>query len=213
MRFTDERVDSALRDDDPPAEPYGREVTAVDELVCVRAGDREDLCRLVDSPDHPIRAATVFAANERASSQAQLAEGAGMESVWISDDFHPWFDEQGQSPFVWSVIGAIGATAALHVFSAVTCPTMRIHPAVIAQAAATSALILDDRFALGVGTGENLNEHIFGDALPVTDVRLEMLEEAVEIMRALWTGDEVAHRGRLGGACDGLGDRVAELSA
>jgi G6PDH family F420-dependent oxidoreductase len=127
--------------------------------------------------------------------QARLAADAGIGSVWISDHFHPWLDEQGQSPFVWSVIGAIGAATDLRVTTAVTCPTMRIHPAIIAQAAATSALLLEGRFELGIGTGENLNEHIFGDRWPATDERLDMLEEAVEVIRALWTGDEVSHHG------------------
>src|SRR3954462_12937345 len=85
--------------------------------------------------------------------QARLAEDCGMEKVWISDHFHPWLDEQGQSPFVWSVIGGIAATTPLAVATAVTCPTIRIHPAIIAQAAATSAVMLDGRFELGVGTG------------------------------------------------------------
>jgi G6PDH family F420-dependent oxidoreductase len=128
--------------------------------------------------------------------QAQLAADAGVGSVWISDHFHPWLDEQGQSAFVWSVIGAIAATTPLRVTTAVTCPTMRIHPAIVAQAAATSAVLLDGRFELGVGSGENLNEHIFGDAWPVTDQRLDMLEEAVEVMRELWSGQEVTYRGR-----------------
>ena len=107
---------------------------------------------------------------------AQLAADAGIETVWISDHYHPWLHEQGESPFVWSVIGAIAATTSLRVSTAVTCPTMRIHPAVVAQAAATAAVQLDGRFELGVGSGENLNEHIFGDRWPVTDERLEMLE-------------------------------------
>src|SRR3954462_522264 len=94
--------------------------------------------------------------------QAQLAADSGMGSVWISDHFHPWLDDQGQSPFVWSVIGAIAATTSLHVGTAVTCPTVRIHPAIVAQAAATCAMLLDGRFDLGVGSGEALNEHIFG---------------------------------------------------
>jgi G6PDH family F420-dependent oxidoreductase len=128
--------------------------------------------------------------------QAQLASDAGIGSVWISDHFHPWLDDQGQSPFVWSVIGAIAATTPLAVTTAVTCPTVRLHPAIVAQAAATSALLLDGRFELGVGSGEYLNEHIFGDHWPITDVRLDMLEEAVEVMRALWTGEEIVHRGR-----------------
>ena len=128
--------------------------------------------------------------------QAILAEEAGIESVWISDHFHPWVDDQGQSPFVWSVIGAIAASTRLAVATAVTCPTIRIHPAIIAQAAATSALLLDGRFELGVGSGENLNEHILGGEWLPADLRLEMLEEAVEVMRALWTGEETTHRGK-----------------
>jgi G6PDH family F420-dependent oxidoreductase len=128
-------------------------------------------------------------------SQAQLASDAGIGSVWISDHYHPWLDEQGQSPFVWSVIGGIAATTPLRVTTAVTCPTMRIHPAVVAQAAATCSVLLDGRFELGVGTGEYLNEHILGGRWPPADVRLAMLEEAVELMRRLWTGDEITHHG------------------
>src|ERR1700710_1028718 len=100
--------------------------------------------------------------------QARLAAWAGIESVWISDHFHPWLDDQGESPFVWSVIGAIAATTPLAIATAVTCPTMRIHPAIIAQAAATSATLADGRFELGVGSGENLNEHILGPGWPTT---------------------------------------------
>jgi len=129
--------------------------------------------------------------------QAVRAERAGFQSLWISDHYHPWNDEQGQSAFVWSVIGAIGqATDRIPVTTAVTCPMMRIHPAVIAQAAATSAVLLPGRFGLGVGTGEALNEHIFGDVWPETDVRLEMLEESVEVIRALWKGRTTSHRGK-----------------
>ena len=129
-------------------------------------------------------------------AQARAAEQAGFHALWISDHYHPWNHEQGQSPFVWSVIGAIaGAGIGLPVATAVTCPTVRVHPAVIAQAAATSQVLLDGGFTLGVGTGEALNEHILGDRWPEADVRLEMLEEAVEIMRALWSGDSVSHRG------------------
>jgi G6PDH family F420-dependent oxidoreductase len=129
--------------------------------------------------------------------QARLAEEAGFDALWISDHFHPWTSEQGQSPFVWSMIGALSQVCDLPVTTAVTCPTLRIHPAVIAQAAATSAVLLGEgRFRLGVGTGEALNEHVLGDAWPEAEVRLEMLEEAVEVIRALWTGDNVSHRGR-----------------
>lgn len=128
--------------------------------------------------------------------QARLARRAGIDRFWISDHFHPWIDEQGQSPFVWSVIGALAeAVPGAHVTTGVTCPTVRIHPAIIAQAAATSAVLLDGRFALGVGSGEALNEHVLGDAWPEADVRLEMLEEAIEVMRGLWQGRQYSHYG------------------
>jgi G6PDH family F420-dependent oxidoreductase len=127
--------------------------------------------------------------------QARAAEEAGFESLWISDHFHPWNREQGQSPFVWSVIGAISQVTRLPVTTAVTCPTVRIHPAVIAQAAATSAVMLEGRFILGVGSGEALNEHILGDAWPSADVRLEMLEEAVGLIRKLWEGKSLTEYG------------------
>src|SRR5687768_830615 len=106
---------------------------------------------------------------------AQQAERAGMTRAFISDHYHPWIDRQGESPFVWSVIGAIGATTGLEVTTGVTCPTVRTHPAIIAQAAATSALMCKGGFRLGVGSGENLNEHILGDRWPSTDERLDML--------------------------------------
>ena len=128
---------------------------------------------------------------------ARMAEEAGFTKAWISDHYHPWTDSQGQSPFVWSVIGGIASTTQLTVTTAVTCPTVRIHPAVLAQAAATSAAMLPgDRFRFGVGSGENLNEHILGDAWPPTDIRLEMLEEAIEVMRELWKGEPVTWRGK-----------------
>jgi len=127
--------------------------------------------------------------------QARLAEEAGFEGLWISDHYHPWVDAQGQSPFVWSMIGALSQVTRLPVTTAVTAPTMRIHPAIIAQAVATSAVLHEGRFVLGVGSGEALNEHIFGDAWPRADVRLEMLEEAVEVMRKLWAGGFVDHDG------------------
>jgi G6PDH family F420-dependent oxidoreductase len=128
--------------------------------------------------------------------QARGAEQAGFSALWISDHYHPWVDAQGQSAFVWSSIGALSQVCGLPITTAVTCPTVRIHPAVIAQAAATSAVYTAGKFRLGIGTGEALNEHIFGDAWPEADVRLEMLEEAVEIMRALWKGGNVSYRGK-----------------
>jgi G6PDH family F420-dependent oxidoreductase len=128
--------------------------------------------------------------------QAVAAERAGFEALWISDHYHPWNDEQGQSPFVWGMIGALSQACSLPVTTAVTCPTVRIHPAVIAQAAATAAVQLDGKFTLGVGTGEALNEHVLGDVWPSAEVRLEMLEEAVDLIRELWAGDPVTRAGR-----------------
>src|SRR5918996_1297800 len=128
---------------------------------------------------------------------ARAAEEAGFSFALISDHFHPWLDAQGQSPFVWTVLGGIAeATERLRVGTGVTCPTVRTHPAIIAQAAATTALLFDGRFFLGVGAGENLNEHIVGRGWPSTDVRHEMLEEAVEVIRLLWKGSLESHRGK-----------------
>src|ERR1700710_173500 len=94
--------------------------------------------------------------------QAKLAEQAGFDCLWISDHFHPWNGEQGNSPFVWSTIGALSQVTSLPIATAVPCPPVRIHPAIIAQAAATSAHLTGGKFILGVGTGEALNEHITG---------------------------------------------------
>jgi coenzyme F420-dependent glucose-6-phosphate dehydrogenase len=128
---------------------------------------------------------------------ARRAEEAGFEFVLISDHYHPWIDAQGHSPFVWSVIGAIGATTErLRLGTAVTCPLIRIHPAIVAQAAATSQILMDGRFFLGLGTGENLNEHILGDRWPRPDERLEMLGEAVDVIRALFGGEYETYRGK-----------------
>jgi G6PDH family F420-dependent oxidoreductase len=129
-------------------------------------------------------------------AQARRAEEAGFHALWISDHYHPWNDEQGHSAFVWSVIGALAEATSLPVTTGVTCPTVRIHPAVIAQAAATSGVLHRGRFQLGVGSGEALNEHILGDGWPEADVRLEMLQEAVEVIRMLWQGGDRSHHGR-----------------
>jgi alkanesulfonate monooxygenase SsuD/methylene tetrahydromethanopterin reductase-like flavin-dependent oxidoreductase (luciferase family) len=119
---------------------------------------------------------------------APRAEQLGFEKAWISDHFHPWNDEQGESAFVWSVLGGLAAvTENLKFHTGVTCPTVRIHPAIIAQAAATTATMMPGRFGLGVGTGEALNEHIFGDEWPNAEVRRDMLEEAIEVIRLMWT--------------------------
>lgn len=129
--------------------------------------------------------------------QARMAQDAGFHALWISDHYHPWTGEQGESGFVWGTLGALSQAVDLPIATAVTCPTVRLHPAVIAQAAATAAVLTGGKFTLGVGSGEALNEHILGSRWPASaEVRQEMLEEAVEIIRELWTGETVNHHGR-----------------
>jgi coenzyme F420-dependent glucose-6-phosphate dehydrogenase len=129
--------------------------------------------------------------------QARAAEDAGFDFLTISDHFHPWAHSQHNSPFVWGVLGAIAqATSRVPIATAVTCPTIRIHPAIVAQAAATAASLMPGRFMLGVGTGENLNEHIIGCKWPTPAVRLEMLEEAIEVIRLLWQDGWHSHYGK-----------------
>ena len=114
-----------------------------------------------------------------------LAEQAGFDFSVISDHYSPWLEEQGHSPYAWSVLGAAAAkTERIGLMTYVTCPTFRYHPAIVAQKAATVALLADGRFRLGLGAGENLNEHIVGGGWPAVDVRHERLREAVEIIRA-----------------------------
>jgi G6PDH family F420-dependent oxidoreductase len=127
---------------------------------------------------------------------AARAEEAGFDFAMVSDHFHPWTDRQGQSPFVWSVLGGIAAsTERMIIGTGVTALSVRIHPAILAQAAATTAVMLPGRFWFGVGTGENLNEHVLGDAWPEHSMRAAMLEEAVALIRRLWTGELVDHDG------------------
>ncbi|MFF8382373.1 TIGR03557 family F420-dependent LLM class oxidoreductase [Streptomyces kanasensis] len=129
--------------------------------------------------------------------QAVLAEEAGFDFVEISDHFHPWLDNQGHSPFAWTVLGTIAArTSRIGLATGVTCPTMRYHPAIIAQAAATLALLSDGRFVLGVGSGERLNEHVIGGGYPAVSTRHEMLREALEIIRLLWGGGYRSYEGK-----------------
>jgi coenzyme F420-dependent glucose-6-phosphate dehydrogenase len=127
---------------------------------------------------------------------AKRAEEAGFTFALISDHYHPWIKRQGHSPFVWSVIGGIAqVTERLSLGTGVTCPIMRIHPAIIAQAAATAAMMMPGRFFLGLGTGENLNEHILGKHWPPIEVRQEMLKEAVRVLRRLWRGENQSFSG------------------
>jgi coenzyme F420-dependent glucose-6-phosphate dehydrogenase len=128
---------------------------------------------------------------------ARRAEEIGFEYALVSDHIHPWIDRQGSSPFVWSVIGGIAeSTERLRLGTGVTCPMIRVHPAIVAHAAATCACVMPGRFFLGLGTGENLNEHVLGDRWPAADERIEMLEESIEVMRLLWQGGEQTHRGK-----------------
>jgi coenzyme F420-dependent glucose-6-phosphate dehydrogenase len=127
---------------------------------------------------------------------AVRAEREGYGAAMISDHFHPWVRAQGQSPFVWGVLGAIAqATTTLRVGTGVTAPIIRLHPAVVAHAAATAAVQFEGRFFLGLGTGERLSEHITGERWPAFAERQAMLEEAVEIIRALFRGKNVNHNG------------------
>ena len=129
--------------------------------------------------------------------QAQLAEDAGFDFVEISDHFHPWLDEQGHSPFAWTVLGVIAAsTSTINLATGVTCPTVRYHPAIIAQAAATLGILSDDRFTLGIGSGERLNEHVVGRGFPAVAQRHEMLREALEIITLLWQGGYQSYEGK-----------------
>src|ERR687898_650815 len=128
---------------------------------------------------------------------ARRAEEAGFGYAVASDHFHPWTHRQGQSPFVWSVLGAIAqVTTCMRIGTAVTAPTRRTPPYLVAQAAATVATLMPGRFFLGVGSGENLNEHVTGEWWPTSDVRQEMLEEAVDVIRQLWAGGTVEHFGK-----------------
>jgi coenzyme F420-dependent glucose-6-phosphate dehydrogenase len=175
---------------------------ALERLACANDGYNGS-CRLAAREPRRIR---VISLGYKLSSEehsprdlvayARRAEDSGFDFASISDHFHPWTDRQGQSPFVWSVLGAISqATERIELVTGVTCPTVRIHPAIVAQAAATTAAMMPGRFALGVGSGENLNEHILGDAWPSVVTRLEMLAEAIEVMRGLWDGRLMSHRG------------------
>jgi G6PDH family F420-dependent oxidoreductase len=129
--------------------------------------------------------------------QAVRAEQVGFDFVEISDHFHPWLDSQGHSPFTWSVLGAIAArTERIRLVTGVTCPSLRYHPAIIAQAAATMALLSDGRFTLGVGAGERLNEHVTGQPFPSVQGRHERLREALEIIRLLWSGGYHSYQGK-----------------
>lgn len=131
------------------------------------------------------------------ADHARLAEEAGFTFASISDHFHPWLDSQGHSPFVWGTLGAISQTTkTMTIGTGVTCPMIRTHPVIIAQAAATAAALLPKRFYLGVGTGEALNEHIVGEYWPPLSERREMLAESIDVIRTMWEGGYVSYRGQ-----------------
>ena len=128
---------------------------------------------------------------------ARRAEEVGFGFALVSDHYHPWIDRQGHSPFVWTVIGGVAeATEGIPLMTGVTAPIIRYHPAIVAHAAATAGAMMPGRFQLGLGTGENLNEHVIGERWPSADERLEMLEEAIDAIRTLWKGGSQSHRGR-----------------
>jgi G6PDH family F420-dependent oxidoreductase len=125
---------------------------------------------------------------------ARLAEEAGFDFVSISDHYHPWLESHGHSPFAWSVLGAVAeATQKVGIATGLTCPIIRYHPAIVAQAAATIAVMSEGRFTLALGAGERLNEHIVGQGWPPVHHRHEMLREAIDIIRSLWSGEMVSH--------------------
>lgn len=129
--------------------------------------------------------------------QAVRAERAGFDFVEVSDHFHPWLEEQGHSGYVWSMLAAMAErTERIELVSGVVCPIIRQHPAMVAQAAATIALLSEGRFTLGVGSGERLNEHVVGMGWPSATTRHEMLREAIEIIRLLWSGGYRSYEGK-----------------
>ncbi|MEN6342508.1 MAG: TIGR03557 family F420-dependent LLM class oxidoreductase [Methanospirillum sp.] len=127
---------------------------------------------------------------------APAAEKAGFDFLTVSDHYHPWIGAEGQSPFAWTVLGGVAAvTDRVTVAIAVTCPTIRYHPALVAQWAATAASLMEGRFELGIGSGENLNEHIYGDRWPPATVRIAMMKEAIDVIRTLWKGEVTDYYG------------------
>jgi G6PDH family F420-dependent oxidoreductase len=182
-----ERARAKRRCDGQPVASGGR-VGAKRHPKRARKNTMVEIGYALSSEEHPARDLVAF---------ARSAEEVGFSYAMISDHYHPWIDKQGQSTFVWSVLGAIAqATTRLRVGTGVTCPMIRYHPAIVAHAAATVATMMPGRFLLGVGTGENLNEHIMGRHWPPHDVRAEMLEEAVAVIRLLWQGGMQSHYGR-----------------
>ncbi|WP_138734948.1 TIGR03557 family F420-dependent LLM class oxidoreductase [Modestobacter excelsi] len=140
-------------------------------------------------------ATEAFGPNE-VVAQAVAAEEAGFDFVELSDHYHPWLEEQGHSGFTWSMLGAMAArTERIGLATGVTAPIIRYHPAVIAQAAATTQILSGNRFTLGIGSGERLNEHVVGGGWPAVRIRHHMLREALEIINLLWQGGYQSYEG------------------
>ncbi|HEV7679673.1 MAG TPA: TIGR03557 family F420-dependent LLM class oxidoreductase [Candidatus Dormibacteraeota bacterium] len=152
-----------------------------------------------DEPTTEVHIGYTLSSEEHPPNQlvdhAVRAEQVGFEFCLVSDHFHPWTDTQGHSPFVWAVIGGVArSTSTIRLGTGVTCP-VRMHPALVAQAAASAACMMPGRFFLGLGSGENLNEHVVGQHWPPVPVRQERLAESVDVIRTLWSGRRVNHRG------------------
>jgi G6PDH family F420-dependent oxidoreductase len=127
---------------------------------------------------------------------AARADDVGFDFLVSSDHYFPWLDEMGHAPYAWALLGAVAQTTSrAELMTYVTCPTIRYHPVVVAQKAATLGVLSGDRFLLGLGSGENLNEHVVGRGWPAVDVRQRMLAEATELIRLLLTGDQVTYHG------------------
>lgn len=146
-------------------------------------------------PEYGIKLMTEVHGPAELLRQARLAEDHGLSFAGISDHYLPWLSDHEHAPFAWSVLGALGTSTSLDLTTMVTCPIIRYHPALVAQMAATVGVMANGRFRLGLGAGEQLNEHVYGDAWPAPDVRHDMLAEAIAVMRELWTGEQVTMRG------------------
>ena len=189
---TDEQVDNDLRATFPASDP-----SASTPVVGVGSpAGRGMPAREHGTPKFGFALSSEESAPMALVHQAVLAERAGFDFLSISDHFHPWVSAQGNSPFVWSVIGGVAAkTDRVMLGTGVTCPILRIHPAIIAHAASTAAAMMEGRFYLGLGTGEALNEQVVGVRWPSARERLDRLEEAIEIIQRLFTGEKVNHDG------------------
>lgn len=190
-RTADRNLDQTIEDSFPASDPPSHSPT-----TSVGPPARSVLQRRKSNPAFGLALSSEEANASRLIGLAQQSEDAGLDFVSISDHFHPWLPVQGNSPFVWSVLGGIAqATDRIVVGTGVTCPILRIHPAIVAQAVGTVAEMLPNRFFLGLGAGEALNELVTGERWPSGSERLERLEEAIAIIRELLSGEEVMFDG------------------